>query len=868
MPDAKPNSKHQTNERPKRDFASCLKLSQLHSPEVVSDWLQKHDSCDDMRLASQLVRDGHLTKWQAKYLLSGRYRLHLGNYRLLERIHRDEFGDRFVAVHPNLGRQVLIQVLPMELTAAADQREAFLANAGKVGELDHPNLLHVYDIDHDQGRYFLVTEHVAGESLANLADKSFTPAAVGRIVRDAIAGLQHAHANGLAHGRMTQQSVLITDSGTAKITQLALAPLANQATDEPLADLVAVVNEIGPALASRTAHIEEREELTALLANLRGSLASASDFDVAFSTLSSWVDATSNPTAAAPIPASPPRGQQESNWAELQEPLGQPKRNQAERPSATANADEENRFLPTSWLLAGVAAVSLLLGGLGVAGFSWVNRSSDPSSLTLNRTNSAARSVSASASNQMQDTGSGKLSRIEWSEFPGKKPSAAPGVDGFPSTGSLEDSSPENASPTKPKTKTTLPTRQRIAKQRGNEPISAVTRVAPNPKPNTPRPPTAKAQPKRPAAKTANRKRGPAATKIEGTSESKAAGKKPAAEPHEQNKKEEEATGPFDRLAETVDLPNTESLDAVELGKIKTGSTYLLGLELIAPAGIASGKTTFVATRAPKNKQRWNLEVKRNPRAKGKTIGKFQFDWETERLDFQWTEDAARSKFANNIRNAGLKLTVASESRTIGLRKPLKLEPLTLSAKTLAGRADCMIDHLPNPEMITVELLPWKAAGMPETWIEPAIVPVGQSAVVHFHEAVSNRFCFLQINTNMRKKVSLETQLVLKHAEGTLAPVRSQAELKQLAASVRQAAAEYAQEYNAKKDLQAPKGKITAFKEYVAKVKSNMTKAQKQTTIAQQNIEILSTVYDRAIPAQIIFRSGDHRVVLADTTLK
>ena len=264
----KPHSK------PKYDFRTCLKKSEVLTPKVLEEWLTENPGQSPAEDAAQLVRKKLLTEWQAKYLLSGRYRLHLGNYQLLERVRRDSFGDRFVALHPQLGRTVQVQVLPVELTDEPDQREKFLAKASLAGELDHPNLAHVFDIDMQQGRYYLVTEHNSGTSLSELRFDSVDAHDVATIVRDSIAGLKHAHERSVVHSYLSMDNVLVTKEGVVKISQIALSPLAKEATkmakenvSPEQGDLLAVVR-MGRRLLKDVPATTATRQLTTLLSNL------------------------------------------------------------------------------------------------------------------------------------------------------------------------------------------------------------------------------------------------------------------------------------------------------------------------------------------------------------------------------------------------------------------------------------------------------------------------------------------------------------------------------------------------------------------------------------------------------------------------
>ena len=114
------------SKNPKDEFIACIKKSGVIEKDRLKEWLKAVEAETPKELARSLVRDQMLTKWQAKYLMSGRSRLDIGNYRLLERTSRDELGDRFIAIHTSLARKVELQVLPQQVTKDKERCKAFL----------------------------------------------------------------------------------------------------------------------------------------------------------------------------------------------------------------------------------------------------------------------------------------------------------------------------------------------------------------------------------------------------------------------------------------------------------------------------------------------------------------------------------------------------------------------------------------------------------------------------------------------------------------------------------------------------------------------------------------------------------------------
>ena len=212
----------------KSDFIAGIEKSRLLAPNQLTDFLKSFDGDAPPEIAKNLVRQDLATKWQAKYLLSGRTRLDIGNYRLLDRIQRNEFGDRFLAVHTSLARKVDLQVLPGSLTQDQSSCNKFIQKASLAATLDHPNLAHVYDIDQEGGRYFLVTEHIEGKVLPEASPDSLDESRIAEIVTQAVAGIRYAHKHDVIHGCISQNDLILSENGQVKIQHLPLSPLRQQ----------------------------------------------------------------------------------------------------------------------------------------------------------------------------------------------------------------------------------------------------------------------------------------------------------------------------------------------------------------------------------------------------------------------------------------------------------------------------------------------------------------------------------------------------------------------------------------------------------------------------------------------------------------
>jgi len=148
----------------------------------------------------------------------------LGRYRILEPIGQGGMGRVFLAEDPVLGRRLAIKVLPPEFTHDQARRERLLHEARAASALNHPNILVVHDLGESEGTLYVAMELVDGETLREWARaKPRSPQDSLRMMRQATAALQAAHAAGLVHRDLKPENMLVRRDGLLKILDFGLA---------------------------------------------------------------------------------------------------------------------------------------------------------------------------------------------------------------------------------------------------------------------------------------------------------------------------------------------------------------------------------------------------------------------------------------------------------------------------------------------------------------------------------------------------------------------------------------------------------------------------------------------------------------------
>jgi eukaryotic-like serine/threonine-protein kinase len=146
-----------------------------------------------------------------------------GRYRLENPVAAGDRGELWEAADLVQGRPIAVRLLPAE---DAPMLERFRAAARRATSVSHPSVTQVFDYGEGAAGEapYLVTELVAAPSLAGLlAAGRLEPARVMNVLAQAASGLHAAHAEGLVHGDISPDNLLVSADGDVKITDFVTA---------------------------------------------------------------------------------------------------------------------------------------------------------------------------------------------------------------------------------------------------------------------------------------------------------------------------------------------------------------------------------------------------------------------------------------------------------------------------------------------------------------------------------------------------------------------------------------------------------------------------------------------------------------------
>ncbi len=155
----------------------------------------------------------------------------LDKYRIIDLLDKGGQAEVYRAIHPALSREVAIKISRRPLAADHD---AFLMEGKVLADLDHPNLVRVYDLGFHENRPFLVMEYVRGRNLKQFAaDEPLPPRRAARLVAQVARALAVAHRRGIAHLDLKPKNILMDEAGRPRVIDFGLARLRHAWADDP-----------------------------------------------------------------------------------------------------------------------------------------------------------------------------------------------------------------------------------------------------------------------------------------------------------------------------------------------------------------------------------------------------------------------------------------------------------------------------------------------------------------------------------------------------------------------------------------------------------------------------------------------------------
>jgi len=158
----------------------------------------------------------------------------ISHYRVVLPLGSGGMGQVYLAQDTTLGRNVALKVLPTEFTRDRDRVLRFQQEARAASALNHPNIVTIHEIGQFEGRHFIATEFIDGETLRQRISALDQPLSVTDILNVAIQtadALAAAHEAGVVHRDIKPENIMVRHrDGYVKLLDFGLAKLTNTAS--------------------------------------------------------------------------------------------------------------------------------------------------------------------------------------------------------------------------------------------------------------------------------------------------------------------------------------------------------------------------------------------------------------------------------------------------------------------------------------------------------------------------------------------------------------------------------------------------------------------------------------------------------------
>lgn len=144
-------------------------------------------------------------------------------YQIERELGRGGMASVYLAVQQSLQRQVALKIMNPALSADEDFKRRFLNEGRIVGQLNHSNIVTVYDFGSHEHRHYLAMEYLPNGTLRERIQQGIPHDQAIAIARQLGQALAFAHQRGFIHRDIKPMNVLFREDGTAVLTDFGIA---------------------------------------------------------------------------------------------------------------------------------------------------------------------------------------------------------------------------------------------------------------------------------------------------------------------------------------------------------------------------------------------------------------------------------------------------------------------------------------------------------------------------------------------------------------------------------------------------------------------------------------------------------------------
>ena len=161
----------------------------------------------------------------------------LDKYEVLEEVGRGGMGLVYRAKDLRLGRTVALKELVISQAIIGQEKDELVARfkreAQTAANLNHPNIITVFDVGEENNRHFIAMEYLPGKTLKDYLDEGHTYSLeeILEILLQTSTGLEHAHSRGVVHRDIKPGNIKILEENVVKIMDFGIARIESSTSN-------------------------------------------------------------------------------------------------------------------------------------------------------------------------------------------------------------------------------------------------------------------------------------------------------------------------------------------------------------------------------------------------------------------------------------------------------------------------------------------------------------------------------------------------------------------------------------------------------------------------------------------------------------
>ncbi len=192
----------------------------------------------------------------------------VGSFQLKERIGRGGMGEVFRGYHQALDRWSAVKILWRDLASRLDFRERFEREARIVAQLNHPNIVQVYDCGEYRDTYYIAMEFLDGITLEEYLRQhgALAMPEIIDLLREIAAALDYAHDQHLVHRDVTPANIMLVNDENRRVVLMdfGISKVLGRGAPETSGDLTGTVHYMSPEQVISPIDVDRRADIYAL----------------------------------------------------------------------------------------------------------------------------------------------------------------------------------------------------------------------------------------------------------------------------------------------------------------------------------------------------------------------------------------------------------------------------------------------------------------------------------------------------------------------------------------------------------------------------------------------------------------------------